>query len=104
MTDELFIKIVSLLLTLLAAIFSSIVLPYIKSRLNNSQMEQIKRYTSLAVRCAEQIYTVEQWEVKKLYVTQYISGIANQMFGLTLTEEDINVLIEGVVNEVKRSN
>lgn len=102
MKEELFFQIVSLLITLIAAIITGILIPYIKSKLTASQMAQVTKYTEMAVRCAEQMYTTEEWAKKKLYVEQYITGIIRGTFKLDITEEDINVLIEGCVNKVKK--
>lgn len=102
MNNELFIQIVSAILTIIVAIITSVVIPWLKTKIRTDQMELLKKYTEYAVRCAEMLYTPEQWREKKDWVMEYITEKVNESFSLTLTYEDINTLIEGVVNEVKR--
>lgn len=102
MDNYLFIKVVSSILTILVAIITSVIIPWIKAKITAEQMEQIKKYTEYAVRCAEQIYSPEEWQDKKAWVMDYITELINERLHLSLTYEDINTLVEGVVNEVKR--
>lgn len=101
MTDELFIKICSGIITIVVAVVMYVLIPYISSKLNKTQLEKLDYYLNLAVRCANQIYTPEQWEQKKAYVTEYITDVVNTKLKLSLNEKDIDMLIEGVVNSVK---
>lgn len=102
MNNELFITIVSSVLTILVAIITSVIIPWIKTKITAEQMELLERYTEYAVRCAEQIYTPEEWQDKKVFVMDYITEIINDRLKLSLTYEDINTLVEGIVNEVKK--
>lgn len=99
--NELFIKIVGAILTILVAVITSVVIPMIKTKMNQTQLEKLDYYLNLAVRCANQIFTPEQWEAKKTYVTAYITDKVNNGLKLSLTAEDIDVLIEGCVNQIK---
>lgn len=101
MTNELFLKIVSAIITIITALITAYVIPWLKTKINENQMEQINKYIELAVRCANQIYTPEEWAQKKEFVLDYITEIVNKKFSLTLSQEDINLMIEGKVNEVK---
>lgn len=64
--NDLFIKIVSAILTIIVALITSVVIPWIKTKITAEQMELLKRYTEYAVRCAEQIYSPDEWQDKKL--------------------------------------
>lgn len=101
MTDELFIKICSGIITIVVAVVMYVLIPYISSKLNKTQLEKLDYYLNLAVRCANQIYTPEQWEQKKAYVTEYITDVVNSKLKLSLNEKDIDVIIEGAVNLIK---
>lgn len=103
MTNELFIKIIGAVLTIAVSLITAFVIPWIKSKMNQTQLEKLDYYLNLAVRCANQIYTPEQWIEKKNYVTHYITDKVNNGLKLSLTSEDIDLLIEGVVNSVKES-
>lgn len=101
MSNELFIKIIGAVITILVALITGFVIPWIKSKFNETQLKKLDYYLNLAVRCANQIYTPDEWMAKKEYVTWYISDKVNKELRLTLTSKDIDVLIEGVVNQVK---
>lgn len=102
MTNDLFMQIMSGVITILAAVITGFLIPWMKSKISQTQMEKITYYINMAVRCAEQIYTPEQWDLKKRYVTNYITDLCNKNFKLTLSDKDINVLIEGAVNQIKK--
>lgn len=53
------------------------------------------------MRYAEQMYTPDQWQAKKEYVYNYVLQKANDL-GIGLDERDIDLLVEGVVNLIKR--
>lgn len=100
MNNEMVSVIVKAVVAVLSVLITSVVIPYIKGKIGENKYNEIKYYVEYAVRCAEQIYTPEQWQEKKAYVKEYIIHKAKE-FGIDMTEEDINVLIEGIVNEVK---
>ena len=100
MNNEMITVIVKAIVAVLSVLITSVVIPYIKSKIGENKYEEIKSYVIYAVRCAEQLYTPEQWQEKKAYVLTYIVKKAADL-GIKMTEEDLNVLIEGVVNEVK---
>lgn len=102
MTNDLFMKIVSAVLTIIVALVTSVLIPWIRNKITAEQMSLLTRYTEFAVRCAEQMYSPEEWAEKKAWVMTYITDIINDKFKLSLSYEDINTLVEGVVNEVKK--
>ena len=101
MTNEIFIEIIGAVLTIIVSLVTAFLIPWLKSKLNQTQLEKLDYYLNIAVRCANQIYTPEQWKEKKSYVTLYITDVVNDKLHLTLSEEDIDLLIEGCVNKVK---
>lgn len=102
MSNELFIKIIGAVITILCALITSFLVPWLKSKLNQTQLEKLDFYVNLAVRSANQIFSADQWESKKMYVTAYVTDVINTKLHLTLTPEDIDVMIEGIVNQVKK--
>lgn len=102
MNNEVFLKITTAIITIAVTLITGYLIPWLKSKINQTQLEKIDYYVRLAVRCAEQIYTAEQWVQKKEYVTKYITDVCNNTFNLTLSDTDIDVLIEGAVNELKK--
>lgn len=101
MTTDLFMKLVMSLISVLGVIFTAYFVPMIKANVSQKQLEQLAYYVSVAVRCAEQIYTPEQWKEKKQYVFDYVLDIVNSKLHINLDEKDIDVIIEGIVNEIK---
>lgn len=100
MNEEMITIIIKAVLAILSVFITTVLVPYIKERIGNDKYNKLVEYTKYAVRCAEQLYTPEQWEEKKKYVSQYITEKANDM-GIGLNEQDIDLLIEGVVNLIK---
>lgn len=101
MTNELFLKIVSAVITIIFALISAYVIPYFKAKVSQDQINTFNYYLDLAVRCANQIFTPEQWQEKKTYVMNYLTNVVNDKLKLTLSEEDLSNLVEGKVNEIK---
>lgn len=101
-SEQLFVQVVSAVITIVFSLISAYVIPWLKAKISKDQIETLNYYLELAVKCANQIYTEEQWQEKKQYVTNYIVDVINNKLSLTLTEQDIDTLIEGMVNHVKR--
>ena len=100
MNSEMITVIIKAVVAVISVLITSVVIPYIKVKIGENKYNEIKKYIEYAVRCAEQLYDKDQWQEKKAYVLAYILRKANEL-GIEMTEEDLNVLIEGVVNEVK---
>ena len=100
MNKDVFVPIVGAILTILATMISAYVIPYIKQKITAEDMTTIRHYIEIAVRCADQIYTKEQWQEKKQYVFEYICKVVDEKLHIKLTPEDIDVLIEGFVNDL----
>ena len=81
---------------LLAAIFTAIVIPYIKSKTTASQQAEVNAWVKIAVTAAEQIYTGSgRGEEKKAYVLNWL-----QEHGITVDAEKLDALIEAAVYEL----
>lgn len=101
MTSELFMKIVAAIITIVVALTSAYVVPWLKIKIGGQNFDVVTKYIYLAVKAAEQIFTVEQWAEKKQYVVNYINNIVKSL-GITITAEQIDALIEGAVNDIKK--
>ena len=100
MNNELITVIIKAVLAIISVVITTVIVPYIKERIGQDKYNKLVEYTKFAVRCAEQLYTPEEWEQKKEYVSQYITEKATEL-GIGLNEQDIDLLIEGVVNLIK---
>lgn len=101
MNNELFMAIVQAFLLIISALVTTKLVPLIKSKYTSEQLARFTFYVEQAVRCAEQIFTEEQMEEKKKYVVDYCLELINNGFNISLNEDDINIIIEGVVNNIK---
>lgn len=102
MNPELFEQIVRGIIIILSAIITYAVIPYIRSKVTAEQLNIIRGYAETAVRCAEQVYTPEQWKIKKVYVMNYLRDLINTKLHINITEAELDVLVESIVNEVKK--
>lgn len=99
MDTKLFMTIAMAIISIAGALVSAYVIPWIKTNVSAKDLETITFWVRFAVRCADQLFTPEQWEQKKEYVMQYIIDKCNEL-GLKLSEVDINTLIEAMVNQI----
>lgn len=91
-------------ITLVSALVSAYLIPWLRSKTSVTQLDKVAYYTEMAVRAAEQLFTPDQWEKKKEYVYGYILDLVNTKLNIRLDQEDVNIIIEGVVNEVKHKD
>lgn len=89
------------LIMILTTAITTVLVPYYRSKISEEKWLKLQDYAIYAVRYAEQIYTPEEWAQKKKYVYGYVLTRAEDM-GLPLTEQDIDILVEGVVNMIKK--
>lgn len=102
MSHDLFMDLMKILIALLGVLVTGYLIPWIKNHVSESQMRQLDYYCSVAVRCAEQIFTPEQFNEKKQYVTEYIRRVVDARLSIKITDEDIDLIVEGVVNAIKK--
>lgn len=88
--------IVEAVFLLIAAVITTIVIPYIKSRTTAQQQAEINAWVRIAVTAAEQIYRGSgRGEEKKAYVLNWLAER-----GITLDANRIDALIEAAVYEL----
>lgn len=102
MNGELFVQICLGVISIIGAIAAAYVIPFIKTKISATEMQKLIEYVNIAVRCAEQIYTVEQWLDKKEYVMKEVIEFMNNKLRIELSYDQIDTIVEGVVNEVKQ--
>lgn len=101
--NEVLFEIILGLISILATIVTGIVIPYIREKIGNEKLAKYKEWASLAVKCAEMIFVEKgMGENKK----EYVVNILNDMFNknkVVITPEQIEILIESAVKEMKLS-
>lgn len=88
--------IVNAVITLIAAIVTTFLIPWIKSKIDSAKLAQIVEWVGIAVRAAEQIYNESgMGEKKKQYVLNFLADK-----GFTLDPNSINAMIEAAVKNL----
>ena len=90
--------IIKAIITCACVIFTTYIVPYIKTKTNDNRFDILWSYMEAAIRCMEQ--TDKTNEEKKEFVFNYILDKANEL-AIGLNEKDIDTLVEGAVNAVK---
>ena len=100
--------IITAITRIIVIVITAIIIPTLKAwiddKVKDSKYDQIRRYAYIAVSAAEQIQkTMEQkdpdGEMRKYYAQQAIAVMSGKI-GLSLTEKEINALIESAVFEM----
>lgn len=92
-------NIVSAVITLIVALITTFLIPWLKNKLDADKFEKIQAWTKVAVQAAEMIYNgAGRGEEKKAYVIQYLNEK-----GFNLDTATIDALIESAVLELKQN-
>jgi len=102
MNGELLTTIILAIISIAGALVSAYVIPFIKSKTTAGDWDRLIEFVKIAVRCANQIYTPEEWKEKKEYVVNQVQAFILTSLKIELTLEQIDTIIEGVVNEIKK--
>ena len=101
MREEIFLKVVMTLISLMGVIVTYYLIPWLKTRIEDYKLKQLFSFIEYSVRWAEQEFTPEENKKKKGMVynkaREYLKRI-----GLELTDEQLDTIVEGIVNEVKK--
>lgn len=84
--------IINAVIALIAALVSAFVIPWIKKKAAACDLEQMEKWTSIAVSAAEQLFKSTQAEEKKKYVLKYMASK-----GYDINTEDVENAIEAAV-------
>lgn len=90
-------SIVQALLTLMGAVITAVLIPYIRSKTSVHQQEEISGWVRIAVMAAEQIYNGSgRGPEKKDYVIKWLNE-----HGISVDESKIDTLIEAAVYKLE---
>lgn len=91
-----FTPVLQAIVGLCAAIITTFVVPYIKSKTTLEQQTQINEWIKIAVSAAEQVYDGPgQGDKKKAYVLTWLAG-----HGIAVDEDKLDAMIEAAVYEL----
>lgn len=99
MTGKAFVNIGTAVITLIGAIITYVIVPYINSKTTEKQRDNAKFWVQVAVGAAEQIYKEKgQGKLKKKYVLNFLNSK-----GIDIDDEQLDVLIEAAVYELNKN-
>lgn len=103
MNTEMTEMVIKLIIALVSVIITGYLIPYLRTKMDSTKYADMLEFIRKFVESANQIYTPEQWMKKKEYVLNLVEKYADE-HGVTITDEEINALIEGFVIAVKGEN
>ena len=99
--DNRLFEVILALIPVLGAIITYFIIPYIKTNMDSAKLAQYKEWATLAVKSAEMLWReTGHGEDKKTYVVNFLTDMFNSR-KIVITEEQMNVLVESAVKEMK---
>lgn len=89
-------------ITIISAIITGYLIPWLNAKFEGQELERFLYYAKMAVQFANQTFTPEQWQQKKKTVTQYLQQVIADKIKITITDEDLDKIIEALVYEAKQ--
>lgn len=100
MEQELLNIIIKVMVVIVSTLITGYVIPLLKSKIDSTKYNDFLTMVKKCVESANQLYTPEEWEVKKSYVLELVATYANN-HKVNITAAEINAIIEGFVIAVK---
>ncbi len=100
MNEKLF-DIILLCIPVFGAILTGFVIPYIRTRISATQMDEITKWVNKAVQAAEVLFNApKSGEEKREYVINFIDKMFNSKKEI-ITKDQIRILLEAAWKEMK---
>ena len=87
-----FTPIFEAIITIVSLVLTGIIIPYVKQRIGEEKAENLKKWVSVGVKAAEQIYGSKTGQEKKEYVVSFLKSK-----GITFDIDEVSALIESEV-------
>lgn len=87
-----FTPIFEAIITIVSLVLTGIVIPYIKQRIGEEKTENLKKWVSVGVKAAEQIYGSKTGRQKKEYVVSFLLSK-----GIVFNVDEVEAMIEAEV-------
>ena len=87
-----FTPIFEAIITIVSLVLTGIIIPYVKQRIGEEKAENLKKWVSIGVKAAEQIYGSKTGQEKKEYVVSFLKSK-----GITFDIDEVSALIESEV-------
>lgn len=98
--DETTFKILEIVITVIACAVATFLIPWLKNKIGADKVDQIVNWVKQAVLFAQQTMWNENGENRKAYVIKFVKEMCDK-YHVNITEEQINVLIEAAVKQMK---
>ena len=89
-------QIILAIITLIGAIITRYLIPWIKNKLDDRQYEVLATLVRVGVYAAEQLFSRDEWKEKKQYVVDLLSEN-----GYSIDATAVDALIEATVRELR---
>ena len=102
MNEQIF-NIVLLIIPVIGAVITGILIPYIKTKISATQMEEIIKWVTKAVEAAEVLFdTPKSGEEKREYVIDFIDRMFNSKKEI-ITQDQIRILLESAWKQMSKA-
>ncbi len=85
-------ELIQALIALLSAIITGFLIPFMKRKISEQKLEELRKWVSVAVKAAEQLYSGKTGLEKKEYVVSFLLSK-----GIVFDVEEVTALIESEV-------
>ena len=86
-------------ITLISVIITTFLIPYIKKNLSNERLEELKKWVSVAVKAAEQLYGSKTGKQKKEFVLSFLMDK-----GIIFDAAEVATLLEAEVYKLTNTD
>lgn len=101
MNNQTFTQLLIGIITFMGALVSAYVIPWLKTKVQTTQMADLIGFVEKCVKWANQTIPEDEWKRKKYEVMQKVEEYLNKHTGLELTESDLDAIVEAIVYSVK---
>lgn len=91
--------IIQAVITLLATLITTFLIPYIRKKLSAEKLEELKKWVGIAVNSAEQLYGSKTGQQKKEYVVAFLLSK-----GIVFDVDEVNAMIEAEVYKLTKAD
>lgn len=85
-------ELIQALIALLSAVITGLLIPYLKRKISEQKLEELRKWVAVAVKAAEQLYGSKAGLQKKEYVVSFLLSK-----GIVFDVEEVTALIESEV-------
>ena len=93
-----FTPIFEAIITIVSLVLTGIIIPYIRQKIGEEKAENLKKWVSVGVKAAEQIYGSKTGQQKKEYVVAFLLSK-----GIVVDVDEVTALIESEVYKLTKN-